>query len=239
MTEAKRGGGERKASFREPLDVFAVVLKGHPCTGKSSLARMLCERLRCPLIDKDDVKGVLETQREKLNSHVSDASNTLSLDIAWSLLAKQLSLGLHCVVDTTLSRPSHLLGARRVSTAHSAKLVVVECSASDERVWKQRLERRVFEDNHRHDNDNDNDNDWNESRRQGRNDCHKPQSWEALQVLISSYGGSYAYNPLEHGADYFLSFDTCWCEEKQNETLDKIVGIITSSPPPQQQQQSQ
>ena len=33
-----------------------LVMKGHPATGKSELAYRLARRLRCPLIDKDDVK---------------------------------------------------------------------------------------------------------------------------------------------------------------------------------------
>jgi adenylate kinase family enzyme len=213
---------------------FAVVLKGHPCTGKSSFAKKLCKRLRCPLIDKDDIKGVFEMQREKLNKQVSDAANTLSLDVMWSLLAKQLSLGLHCVLDTTLSRPSHLLRARRVSTAHAAKVLVVECFVSDQAVWKERLGKRVSEE--RKEKEEEDTRNGSEGVSEGvggapslrlTSDCHKPQSWSELRDLISSYGGSSSYDPLEHGADYSLPFDACGSEKQQRDALDKIVRVVT------------
>ena len=166
----------------------AVVLKGHPCTGKSTLANDLARRLRCPLLDKDDIKSVLHGDP----SVVEDA-NGLSLRILWSVLRTQLSKGLTCVVDTTLSKASHLNEVKQASDACSAKLLVVECFMSDQRVWRLRLEKRVA----REQNDGSS----------FAND-HKPQSWEELQSLLSSYSGSFEYNPIELGADAYLKLDT-------------------------------
>lgn len=37
-----------------------IALKGHPGSGKSAVARALSRRLLIPLIDKDDIKDVLD-----------------------------------------------------------------------------------------------------------------------------------------------------------------------------------
>ena len=48
---------------------------------------------------------------------------------------------------------------------HCAKLAVVECTVSDEAVWRERLDSRC-------------------RRQDDSAQAHKPKSWEALQTLI-------------------------------------------------------
>ncbi len=168
-----------------------VVLKGHPCCGKSTLARRLARRLRCPLVDKDDIKGVLETSSGAGEDGGARSRNALSLGIMWSVARRQLAQGLSCVVDTTLSNEGQMAEARRCAAGAGAELAVVECFASHAGAWRRRLEARV-------------------DRGDGARDAlHKPQTWEALQRLVASYGGSFAFDPLALGAHRFLRLDTC------------------------------
>ena len=50
----------RKGSVLSDAKIL-ILFKGHPGVGKSSLARALAVRLRCPIIDKDDARDCLST----------------------------------------------------------------------------------------------------------------------------------------------------------------------------------
>mgnify|MGYP005841212629 CR=1 FL=1 len=65
-----------------PLTLIAT--KGHPATGKSAVARGVAQRLRIPLIDKDDVKD-----------HVLGLpqANELAYAVMWQIAETQLALG--------------------------------------------------------------------------------------------------------------------------------------------------
>ncbi|CAI0467413.1 unnamed protein product [Linum tenue] len=106
-------------------------MKGHPGTGKTTLARSLASALRIPLIDKDDVRD-------------SAVPNDLSYDVVWRVASTQLQLGLSVVVDSPLSRRAHLDRLIHVagSAAGGARLLIVECRPSDEALWRERLEQR-------------------------------------------------------------------------------------------------
>lgn len=110
-------------------------MKGHPATGKSTLARALAVHLRWPLIDKDDVKDF---------TLALPNGNGLAYDIAWRIVDTQLSLGLSCIVDTPLSYPQSYAEGCRLAQHYNAQLLVVETKL-DEAEWRRRLEARAPE----------------------------------------------------------------------------------------------
>jgi predicted kinase len=107
-------------------------MKGHPATGKSTLARSLARQLHWPLIDKDDVKDFTVGLPN---------GNSLAYDIAWSIVDTQLALGISCIVDTPLSYPVSYAQGCRLAAAHGARLLVIE-TVLDETEWQRRLETR-------------------------------------------------------------------------------------------------
>lgn len=107
-------------------------MKGHPATGKSTLARALARHLGWPLIDKDDVKDfTLDLPN----------GNGLAYDIAWRIAATQLSLGLSCIVDTPLSYPQSYAEGCRLAAAEGAQILVVETKLNEDE-WRRRLDAR-------------------------------------------------------------------------------------------------
>ena len=109
-----------------------IVMKGHPATGKSALAWGLARRLRCPLIDKDDVKDYTLGLED---------GNSLAYAIMWQVAGTQLALGLDVVVDSPLSYPVGYERAQALAAAHNARLWVVETQL-DEDEWRRRLDSR-------------------------------------------------------------------------------------------------
>jgi predicted kinase len=116
------------------LKPYLILLKGHPATGKSTLARALARRLRWPLIDKDDVKDFIAGL---------PGGNPLAYEVAWRVVSTQLSLGISAIVDTPLSYPINYEAGCNLAAQHSAHLLVVE-TVLDEESWRQRLESRVL-----------------------------------------------------------------------------------------------
>jgi predicted kinase len=149
-----------------------VAMKGHPGSGKSTAARAIASALRCPLLDKDDVRDcTLHLERAAGDSGML---NELSYAVLWRLAERQLQLGLSVVVDCPLSRPTHL---DRLARLPAALVVVVECRPGDEAEWRRRLEERggALADG-------------------GGDGWHKPKSWAELERLVEGYQGCTDYD---------------------------------------------
>lgn len=116
-----------------------IAMKGHPGSGKSTLANSLASALKIPLIDKDDVKDC--TLPLQLTSTAS-LLNDLSYDAIWQIASTQLTLGLSVILDSPLSRSSHLYRLRRLSASSAARLVIIECRPTNRDLWRRRLEER-------------------------------------------------------------------------------------------------
>jgi predicted kinase len=106
-----------------------VAFAGEAGSGKSALSRALGRRLRWPVIDKDDMRDLLD-----------EANPGLAYDIMWNVARRQLFLGLSVICDSPLTGgPWHAI---QVAAQTSAALAVVECRCPDEAVWRARIDGR-------------------------------------------------------------------------------------------------
>ncbi len=123
----------RRFHHRFAIPLTLIAMKGHPATGKSAVARGVAQRLRIPLIDKDDVKD-----------HVLDLphANELAYAVMWQIAETQLALGLSVIAVSPLSYPVGYETAMRIAANHRAKLLVVE-TILDETEWRRRLDART------------------------------------------------------------------------------------------------
>ncbi|KAM1919903.1 hypothetical protein ACFX15_023786 [Malus domestica] len=150
-----------------------VAMKGHPGTGKSTLAHSLSSTLKFPVIDKDDVRDKLQA----LQSHPAAASSLLndtSYSVVWQIASTQLRLGLSVIVDSPLSRRAHLEHLTQLASSCGARVLVVECKPKDEAEWRRRLERRAAA--------------------EGGAGWHKPSTWGDMVRLLDGYGGCTEYD---------------------------------------------
>lgn len=114
-------------------DRWLLLLKGHPCSGKSTLARALARRLAWPLLDKDDIKDHIAALPD---------GNILAYTILWAVVRRQLAQNLSVIVDSPLSYPIGYDTGRRLAAEATARLLVVELTL-DEATWRARLEQRA------------------------------------------------------------------------------------------------
>lgn len=108
-------------------------MKGHPASGKSTLAAALSARLAWPLIDKDDIKDH--------TAHLPDG-NDLAYRVMWAVVRRQLVQGLSVIVDSPLSYPIGYATGQALAAETGANLLVVELTL-DENTWRRRLNQRV------------------------------------------------------------------------------------------------
>src|SRR5215831_1073115 len=111
-----------------------IALKGPAGCGKSTLGRALSEYLGWPLIDKDDVKDILD-------GHTPEAG-PLAYDILFNITRRQLLQGLNVICDSPLVSNRSYQRARNFAAETSASLAIVECRCSDEWIWSQRIDSR-------------------------------------------------------------------------------------------------
>ena len=118
-----------------PSTPLLIAFKGHPGSGKSAVARALGRRLAIPVIDKDDIKDVLDGRAE-------DAGG-LAYSAMFNVARRQLLQGLSVICDSPLSEPMGYTAVCCVAHDASARLVVIECVCSSREEWRRRIERRA------------------------------------------------------------------------------------------------
>lgn len=99
---------------------------------------------------------------------------------------RQLINGLSVIVDSPLSRKSLYKRLTSLAKTFGARVVVLECTASDHRLWNDRLVQR---------------------RLNCKGRYHKPSDLKDVLNLISSYGGEDVWNQDECHV-YKFSLDT-------------------------------
>jgi predicted kinase len=105
--KASEGGNKRlteATSHRAAL--WLLAMKGHPATGKSTLARALAQHFSWPLIDKDDIKDHLLA---------APGGNELAYAGLWQVVERQLALGVSVIADSPLSYPAGYAAAQALA----------------------------------------------------------------------------------------------------------------------------
>jgi len=121
-------------STKRSHPLHLIAFKGLPATGKSTLARALARELSWPLIDKDDIKDVLD-------GHTLEAGG-LAYDTLFNLVRRQALLGLDVICDSPLTFERSYTRLREIAGETGAKLFIVESTCSDEQAWLERIEAR-------------------------------------------------------------------------------------------------
>jgi predicted kinase len=114
--------------------MWLVAMKGLAGSGKSALSRALGKQLGWPVIDKDDVKDLLDGHTQ--------AAGPLAYEIMFNIARRQLLQGLNVICDSPLTGNISYERAQRIATETHASLAVLECVCSDESLWQQRINSR-------------------------------------------------------------------------------------------------
>lgn len=94
---------DRKRDNSAVCAPLLLLLKGHPGSGKSTIAKLLATECRFVLCDKDDSRDCLKAAQEQYGSPGAWDLNALSYEIMFTVAATQLSCGQSVVVDCPLS----------------------------------------------------------------------------------------------------------------------------------------
>lgn len=120
-----------------------IMLRGKPGTGKSTLSDALGKALGAAVIDKDDVKDVLDERYR--DEHVGGLTYLVMLRVA----ERCLSAGVSVVCDSPLTFPNFYARAVEIAARQGAELRLIRTVCSDREEWKRRLETRAGMPEHR------------------------------------------------------------------------------------------
>ncbi|THG04945.1 hypothetical protein TEA_012167 [Camellia sinensis var. sinensis] len=155
-----------------------IAMKGHPCTGKTTMAQKLAKALNCPLLADDDVRRCIAQKdlpppppTTTTTTTETERLNNLSFGILCEIASIQLRMGHQLIIDLSLHHEAHLEKLLQLSASTKARLVIVECIPRDRYEWKQWLEHR--------------------SESEEMPFCYKPSTWDDLNsILLELYNNS-------------------------------------------------
>eukprot|EP00899_Mesostigma_viride_P015062 jgi/Mesvir1/23557/Mv18254-RA.1 len=192
-----------------------ILMKGHPGCGKSTLALMLASRLRCPLVDKDDVRDMFGPIEDALGGRQPVGAvgllNDVAYDVLWRTVERQLMAGLGAIVDSPMARVELFEQAKALAGRYNAELLVIECQVSDQGTWAARLEERRRKQEAE------------ASSQPPGWSAHKPTTWAHVESILNRYAGCYNY---DMGGVRKLCIDTTGITPDQacERALDWISG---------------
>lgn len=114
--------------------MWLIAMRGMPGCGKSTVSRALSKQLGWPVIDKDDIKDILD-------SHTPE-DGSLSYETMFNVARRQLLQGLNVICDSPITFIASYHKAQSIAAETKASLVIVECICSDEQKWSQRINGR-------------------------------------------------------------------------------------------------
>lgn len=114
--------------------MWFIAMKGFAGSGKSTLSCALGKQLGWPVIDKDDVRDLLDSRVQ--------AAGPLAYEVMFNIARRQLLQGLNVICDSPLTGHISYERAQGIATETHASLAILECVCSDESCWKRRINSR-------------------------------------------------------------------------------------------------
>lgn len=116
-----------------------LVIAGAPATGKTTLSRLLADRLCLPVVNRDAVKeGAFFTSGQVVRSGTPEAARTFEL--FYEVVDAHLRLGVSVIAETAF-RPDFGAVDELLSRQGSARLRLVRCETAGES-WFDRFQAR-------------------------------------------------------------------------------------------------
>lgn len=114
-------------STREDCKTLApllLLMKGHPASGKSTLARLVASKFKMAISDKDDSRDCFQAAEEQFGPAGAWDLNALSYQVMFSVASSQLGCGQGVVIDCPLSKvelyqQAQLLAAKVIAAVES------------------------------------------------------------------------------------------------------------------------
>ncbi|MBN1121179.1 MAG: ATP-binding protein [Anaerolineae bacterium] len=125
-----------------------VVITGAPCTGKSSIARSLAERLSLPLIEKDAIKEQLFDSLGAGDRDWSTRLSRASFDLLYTFAELALRAGPGCIVEGNFKPVEETQHFKTLIKSTGCEVVQVYCHSSAKVVWARHSRRAIQR--HRH-----------------------------------------------------------------------------------------
>ncbi|PSR86765.1 Nucleoredoxin 1-2 like [Actinidia chinensis var. chinensis] len=116
-----------------------IAMKGHPCTGKSTLGWAIAKVLKCPILDIDAIRDGMRTAQESPLAAAAKTFEDLCYDSLCTIALAQLRLELTIIIDSPLSRRCHLDRLQQLAVSTGAPLVIIECKPQDVYEWENWL----------------------------------------------------------------------------------------------------
>jgi predicted kinase len=153
-----------------------VVITGAPCTGKSSVARLLAGRLSLPLIEKDVIKEQLFDSLGAGDRDWSKRLSRASFDLMYRFAETILWAGQGCIIEGNFKPAEESPHLKRLIESTGCNVAQIVCHSPAKVVWARHAMR---------------------AKQQHRHPGHVDQLYSAEETARKAVDGTYA--PLDIG----------------------------------------
>jgi hypothetical protein len=119
-----------------------ILFTGLPCTGKSSLAEAVGQKLAIPVFAKDWLEATLLRHGFRPTGDHCPPLGFFGYELLTTLAERQLRLGQSAILDSVASTTTTRERWRALAASHAAGWRVIECVCSDPQTHRNRLASR-------------------------------------------------------------------------------------------------
>lgn len=129
-------------------ELVVVIVSGHPCTGKSTLARRVAERFSLPLMGKDMCKELLFDTLGWKDREWSKKLGWVSIELVFQFLEAQLAARRSCIVESNFKPEFDTAKFLALKERYGFTPLRIQCIADGDVLFERFKRRSESEERH-------------------------------------------------------------------------------------------
>lgn len=122
------------------LNQINIIISGNPCTGKSTIGKLLSDDLKIPYVSKDTFKELMFDTFETNDRETSKKFGRISIEVLYWYLNNCIDYSRSCIVDSNFENQFAVPVLKKIH--EKSNLIEIHCKC-DTSILKDRFKKRI------------------------------------------------------------------------------------------------